>query len=165
MYTPFVRTGTTGSYLTQVDSALNANGAVNFSNPLGTLWSPPINEGNVQSTNGYGAPPVLKYVQYLSTSNPAPVAWPAPVYWVDETFTVVTPVVTESLGDTINSIAGYLLVNTASVPTLTQAVLTNGGNGVGVWIQVGGFLAGGAAAASTAVGDYVIGITGTNWIS
>ena len=161
MYTPYVRLGTTGSYLTQIDSALNANGAVNFSNPLGTLYAPPINEGNPTSTKGYGAPPVLKYVQYLSTINPAPVAFPAPVYWVDETYTVVSAEESESLLGSVDSLAGYLLVNTTSVSNLTAAVLTNSGNGVGVWIQIGGFLAGAAASTATA-GEWLYG-NATAW--
>jgi hypothetical protein len=166
MYTPYVRFGTTGNYLTQIDSALNANGAVNYANPLGTLYAAPINTGALTTAAGAGAPPVLKYVQYLSTANPAPVAAPAPVYWKDETFTVVTGVYSEGFTGTANSIAGYLLVNTTSVSSLTATVLTNSGNGVGVWIQIGGWLSGAYAptAGSAGVGNTIIGSAG-NWTS
>lgn len=159
MFTPYVRFGTSGGNPNvQLDATAQ--------NPLGTVYAPPIATNVATTTKGYGSQPLLRYVQYNSTSNPAPVAWPAPVYWLDETYTAVTSVQTEALGGAgatagLNSIAGYLLINTTNYGSTLTATLLNTGY---VWIQTGGFLAGAAVAASTAIGDAVIGITGANWV-
>lgn len=90
----------------------------------------------------------LRYVRYSPT---AAVTFTSgnliPVYWKDLTFTVVTPTSSESpLG--LNGLAGVLL-NT----TTTSANLT------GNWtmIAVAGYLTGIVSAASTAIGDVLIG--------
>jgi hypothetical protein len=93
-------------------------------------------------TNVYnGFPPILKYVRYLSTANPALAAGPAVVYYADETGTVVTGVSTEAQGGAaagaVNLAAGILLPSTAT-SGITAATL----NGNWCWIQVGGLCPG-----------------------
>ncbi len=147
MYTPYVRISTGNPYTVLDASAKNA---------LGALYSPPAPEGLVTTTNGFGAQPVMKYVLYNSTANPAPVGAPAPVYWIDETFTAVSGVESEGLG--VNFVAGYLLPNTTVISGLTATEL----NESYVWIQVGGFIGAAIVPASTAKGDAIIGKAG-NW--
>lgn len=88
-----------------------------------------------------GFPPILKYVRYLSTANPALAAGPAVVYYADETGTVVTGVSTEAQGGAaagaVNLAAGILLPSTATTG-ITAATL----NGNWCWIQVGGLCPG-----------------------
>jgi hypothetical protein len=121
------------------------NGALN---PLGTLWtspSPSQSSTVLATTGGYGCFTTYKYVRYNSTANPAMVAGPAPVYYTDETFTVVSGVFTEGIVSTTgsaNSIAGFLLPNTGSVAGVglgsgVSATLLNGNF---VWIAVEGFV-------------------------
>ena len=114
------------------------------------------------AANPFGAPAYFMLVYYQSTGNPAPQSAPAPVYWTDNTYTTVTGVESESLLG-LNGIAGYLMLNTTSLPTLT-ATLLNGtsANPSQVIIQVGGYLVGGIAPASTVAGDWIIGAAG-NW--
>lgn len=119
----------------------------------------PATAGSV-STNL--APSIFMLVGYYSVGNPAPQSAPAPVYWTDNTFTTVTGVESESLLG-LNGIAGYLMLNTTSVSTLTATIL----NGTSarpsqVIIQVAGLLTGAIAPASTVAGDWIIGATG-NW--
>ena len=52
---------------------------------------------NTSAANAFGAPAIFMLVQYKSTANPAPVAAPAPVYWTDNTFTVVSGVESEGI--------------------------------------------------------------------
>ncbi len=99
---------------------------------------------------------VLRYVQYVSTANPAPLAYPAPVYWVDSTFSKVSGVFSEGLG--ANFLAGWLLPNTTAIPSLTSSLLAN----AFVWIADGGFLAGAAVTGAPAVGASIFGAAG-NW--
>jgi hypothetical protein len=80
---------------------------------------------NRTAANPSGAPTVYSLVNYLATSaitTGALVGGPAPVYWTDETFTTVTGITSESLG--LNFLAGYMMVNTTSLPSLTAALLT-----------------------------------------
>jgi hypothetical protein len=148
------------NFLTQVDSSTVPAPGSQPKNVLGTLYSPPIAPG-ISTQNGQGAPPVYKYVQYNSTANPAVVAAPAPVYWKDETFTIVTAVFSESLTASAASIAGYLGPNSTSISGFTAALL----NTNYVWIQVAGFLAGAyAPTTGGAVGSTIQGVTG-NWTS
>jgi hypothetical protein len=150
---------TTGNVQTTVDSStLPLNGPPR--QPLGTIYSPPISVA-LATPHGAGAPPVYKYVQYQSTANPAVVAAPAPVYYTDETFTIVSGVFSESLTASAASVAGYLMPNSTALSTLTAATL----NGNWVWIQIAGFLAGAYAPTSGgAVGSTIQGLTG-NWTS
>src|SRR5271154_5072487 len=113
---------TTGNVRTTVDSStVPVNGFPR--QPLGTIYSPPIAPG-ITTQNGQGAPPVYKYVQYKSTTNPAVVAAPAPVYYVDETFTIVSGNAAEALATTLgNCHAGYLMPNSTDYSGLTAAIL------------------------------------------
>jgi hypothetical protein len=152
---------TTGNVRTTIDSStVPLNGPPK--NPLGTIYSPPISVA-LATTTGQGAPPVYKYVQYQSTTNPAVVAAPAPVYWVDETFTVVTGNAAESFTTTAVSIAGYLMPNSTDYSGLTAAIL----NGNWVWIQIAGWLKGawGPTSGTAAVGATIQGLTTGSWAS
>lgn len=153
MYTPYPRLST-GSVLTQLDTvALN---------PLGCIWSPPANQALPSSTAGFGAQPVYKYVKYTSTTNPAPVAFPAPVVFTDTSFTVVSGNAAEAFTVTgLVGIAGYLLPNTASFSGLTNVILNNSY----CWIQIGGYLGGAYVPASTAIGDNIVGIATGNFVA
>lgn len=87
-----------------------------------------------------------RYVRYNPTA--AVTAIVGPVYWKDNTFTIVTPTRSESVfGDTINAIAGVLL-NTS---------ITSGNFG---YIQTFGFLAAMAVPALTAQSDALVSATG-----
>ena len=122
---------------------------------------------NATASNPFGSAAIYMLVYYKSTGNPAPLSAPAPVYWTDETFTTVSGVNSEGLAN--NYPAGYLMINTTDVPTLTAAQL----NGTTkypsqVFIQVAGLLKGAIATTGTAggtgVGSWVVppGST-TNW--
>jgi hypothetical protein len=152
MYTPYVRISTGNPY-TVLDTVAR--------NPVGSIYSPPVNESLPLSTKGLGAQPVYKYVYYNSTANPAPVAAPAPVYWTDETFTTVSGVATEALSVTLGvCIAGYLLPNSTAISGLTAAEL----NQSYCFIQIGGLLVGAYAGGSAgAVGDVISGAATGNW--
>lgn len=118
--------------------------------------------------NEFGRPGKYRYVRYYSSSNPALTALtaPAPVYWVDNNYTTVTPVYSEAIAG-INSVAGILMVNTTDLPTLVNTYTTVGQtqlNGNFVWICVGGYVAGviGVTPSGTAAaGDQFIGSTTT----
>lgn len=111
--------------------------------------------GSVTAANPFGAPGIYMLVNYKSTANPAPAAAPAPVYWTDNTYTTVSGVESESLLG-LNGIAGYLMVNTTDLTSLTAAML----NGSQTLIQVAGYLINGIAPASTVAGDWIIGASG-----
>jgi hypothetical protein len=143
------------------NSALPNNGALN---PLGSVWTiPSLSQGGgyagtyalgmsssgaiTHTLNGYGSFLTVKYVRYKSTSNPAMVAGPAPVYYTDGTFTTVTGKYSEgnpaATGE-IASIAGWLLVNPATASatgtgmgSLISATILNGNY---VFIGVQGFI-------------------------
>jgi hypothetical protein len=152
---------TTGNVQTTVDSStVPLNGPPK--QPLGTIYSPPINVG-IATAAGAGAPPVYKYVQYQSTTNPAVVAAPAPVYYTDETYTIVSGNAAEAYITTAGvSIAGYLMPNTTALSTLTAALL----NGNWVWIQIAGFLKGAWGPTTGGGATYFLtGLTTANWAS
>lgn len=110
---------------------------------------------NYTVTNPSGSPAIYMLVQYKSTVQPAPAAAPAPVYWTDETLTTVSGVSTES-GFGLSGIAGYMMVNTASVSGLTAAQIQT----AQLLIQVAGPLTAGVAPALTVAGDWIIGAAG-----
>lgn len=162
MYTPYPRV-TTGNVQTTLDSSPK--------NTLGCVWSPPPSANQVfsttagSSTPGFGAQPVFKYVYYNSTTNPTPVAAPAPVYYTDESFTQVSGNAAEAYFTTMGAcVAGYLMPNTTAISGLTAAQL----NQSYCWIQVAGFLAG-AYAPTTSTnpgqGSSILGLTTGNWAS
>lgn len=112
-------------------------------------------------SNPAGAPAVLMLVQYLATSATTTgnlQAGPAPVYWTDSTFTTVSGISTESAFG-LNGIAGYMLVNTTDLPSLTAAQILGGQ----LLIQVAGYLMGAFAPASgtAGIGNAVVGAAGT----
>ena len=117
--------------------------------------------------NPSGSPAIFMLVQYLSTSaittaNLTTAAAPAPVYWTDNTFTTVTGITTEGIGGTtlgLNVPAGYLMVNTVSLPGLTAAQVL----GAQLLIQVSGYLKGGYAptAGTNAIGNWAVPLAGT----
>jgi hypothetical protein len=153
MYTSYPRV-TSGNFQTTLDNSPLNN--------IGAIYSPPPTSGAPLSTKGLGAQPVCKYLFYKSTSQPAPVAVPAPVYYVDESFTTVSGNAAEAFTVTgLPMVAGYLLPNTTAFPSLTAAILQS----TYVWVQVGGLLVAGYAPAATAVGDSIIGIATGNFVA
>jgi hypothetical protein len=152
--------------MTPFNSALQNNGA---RNPLGSLYFRPSpsqggsltpNGGALGTSSGYGSGLWMKYVKYLSTSNPAVKAGPAPVYWADETFTTVTGTFAEGVvASNATSIAGWLLPNSGSVAGIgagstlfTATLLNNGGLGSFVWIGLQGFIPSASLASGSAGG-------------
>lgn len=156
MYNPFPRVST-GSMFTVLDATAR--------NPVGSIWSPPANLGLPLSTKGLGAQPVVKYLYYNSTTNPTPVAGPAPVYYTDETFTTVSGAAQDAFITTSGvSIAGYLMPNTTAISGLTAAEL----NTSYVFVQIGGLLSGawGPTGGTAAVGAFITGTATTgSWAS
>lgn len=114
-----------------------------------------VGVANATAANPYGAPAIFMLVNYISTANPTPAAAPAPVYWTDSTFTTVSGVSTES-AQGLNGIAGYLMLNTTDLPTLTATLLNNSL----CLIQVAGLVLGAVAPAALVAGDWVIGAAG-----
>ena len=108
---------------------------------------------NSSAVNPSGAPAIFMLVKYQSTGKPTPVAGPAPVYWVDETYTLVTGVESEALLG-LNGAAGYLMPNTTDISGLTDAML----EGSLCLIQVGGYLAGayGPTGGTAGVGNLIV---------
>lgn len=158
MYNPYTRFS---NFFTQLDTTAK--------NTLGAIYSPPANPTGIVAA-GYGAQPVYKYVFYNSTINPAPEIAPAPVYWADETFTVVTGQATEAYQPTANTIpngasgAGYLGPNTTGYVGLTAAIL----NQSYCWIQVGGLLPGAfepTTQTSTTFANPIFGVGSGAWTS
>jgi hypothetical protein len=115
-------------------------------NPLGAAYY----DSTGSASNPWGVPGKYRYVRYNSTVNPTPIATPAPVYWTDATFTTVSGVESEGLYGP-SSVAGLMMPNTTSLPSLTATTL----NGNFLWICVGGYVSGvtvaGAAAGSTII--------------
>ncbi len=112
--------------------------------------------------NEFGPPLKVRYVRYQSTSNPAltTATAPFPVYWIDTTYTTVTPVYSESVTGGINALAGVCLVNTTSIPGLVNTGATvsqTNLNGNFIWIAVGGYVPFAIGATATAADDAVIG--------
>jgi hypothetical protein len=121
-----------------------------------------VGVANATAANPAGAPGYFMLVQYLSTSalttgNLTTFGAPVPVYWTDNTFTTVTAITTESLG--LNFPAGYLMLNTVSLPSLTATLLL----GAQCLIQVGGYLKGayGPTAGTAGVGNWIVPVAGT----
>ena len=113
------------------------------------------------AANAFGSPAIYMLVKYQSTANPAPVGAPAPVYWTDTTFSQVTGVESEGIV-TPQGVAGYLMVNTTDLPSLTATTL----NGGLCLIQVAGYLKGAYNPTSgvPAAGVWIVGSAG-NWTS
>lgn len=150
---PVISTGNTKTSIDTYDTTKQNNGA---QNSPGAIYQLPLNTAGVGTgLNGAGLNKFVKYVRYNPTVSQTILTGPAPVYWKDETFTVVTPLQSEAFYAGANSIAGWLEYNTVTLSSATAAQI----NGNWCFICVGGFLAGCIAAASTAVGDAMIGGT------
>lgn len=130
--------------------------------PLGTTF---LDQGGPDSNSGtlvqlpLNQVALYKYVLFKSTSNPALLASPGTVYYVDAACTIVSGVMSEGFSTTANSLAGWMMPNTTDLPNLTAAILNNGANGSGVWICIGGYVKAATAITATAVGDSLIGAT------
>lgn len=119
------------------------------------------------AANPFGQPAIYQLVQYLSTSalvtaDLTTAAAPAPVYWTDNTFTTVTAITTEAIGATtlgLNFPAGFLMLNTTDLTTLTGAQLL----GAQCLIQVAGYLKGAYISGTSApgIGSSIIPVAGT----
>ena len=144
-------------------------------NPVGSLYfqPAPAQGGNttLATAAGYAAGLWMRYVLYKSTANPAVQTGPAPVYYVDETFTTVSGVFSEGIPaatGNASSIAGFMLPNSGTVAgyglgttLFTNTILNNGGNGSYVWIGLAGFIPS-AYLAAGAQGNPITGASG-NW--
>jgi hypothetical protein len=174
---PYISTGNLYTAVDQYQAATvqppiqsQPNGAMN---PLGAafLLAPGASEGPLMAyptpggalnSNGWGAPLIVRYVRYNSTTNAALLGYPAPVYWTDETYTTVTGTFSEgnpAATGNINSLAGWLLPNLTSLAR-TGAASATYLNGNFCFIATKGFLPAAAVVASVAVGDAVIGAAG-----
>jgi len=100
-----------------------------------------------------------RYCTFSSSDTTAVIAYPAPVFWVDEYNSVVTGLMSESITTTQQSIAGWMMPNTTDLTTLTLANLKTSF----VWVAVGGFVKNAASAASVTLGDWLIGSSGA-WV-
>lgn len=144
-------------------------------NPLGSLSFIPAPSESGQgygsgspallpTAGGYGSGLWAKYVLYKSTANPALVATPAPVYWADETLTVVSGAPSEAfVASNPTYGAGLLLPNTGTVAgigvgsAISATILNNNGLGSYVWIGVCGFVPAAAAGAVTQGNPFMAG--------
>jgi hypothetical protein len=170
MYINYVRFA---NPLTQLDNTAR--------NPLGAVYSPPwgsypnsavFSTTASNSTKGYGAPPVFKYVYFYDASSLTGTAQiaPAPVYYIDESFTTVTPNAADAFFTTGGAcIAGYWMPNTTSLGTSQTAAQWYaqfiGSYG---WIQLGGFLPGALAPTtltSAGQGSAITGAATGSWTS
>jgi len=123
-------------------------------NPVGGVYFLPASSMGsmaLASAAGYSAGLWVKYVLYKSTSNPAMRSGPAPVYYADNTFGVVTGTFAEGISGIGGSglsiaAAGWLLPNTGSVAgvgvgtAISATILNNGGKGSFVWVGLNGFV-------------------------
>lgn len=170
---PYISTGNLYTAIDKYASTISTQPPTNVPsypngayNPPGSgfLLSPGASEGPVIAYlgNGYGAPLIVRYVRYNSTANPNLLAYPAAVYWTDETYTTVSGVFTEgnpAATGNLNSLAGWLLPNTTSL-ALTGAAAATALNGNYCFIATKGFLPAAAVVAATAIGDAIIGASG-----
>lgn len=170
-YLPYARIST-GNVQTTLDATAK--------NPVGGLWAPPVPYPTTAtfsatagvSTPGYGAPPIFKYVYFYDAAaltGTAQIA-PAPVYYIDESFTTVTPNAADAYFTTGGAaVAGYWMPNTTALGTsntaaqwYAQFIQSYG------WIQIAGFLPGALEATtvgSNAQGNYIEGLATGSWAS
>jgi len=141
--------GTADPYTTSGPYASNAGAR----NPLGAVYWQPAQSvsgggvGGYLSGAGYGAGLIVKYVKYLDSAKPAMKSGPAPVYWADNTFTVVQGTFATALVNSKSvSVAGWLLPNTGTVANVgvgtavSATILDNAGLGSYVFIALAGFV-------------------------
>lgn len=159
-----IDTGTASTYLYNPSSAFAPWKGLGENQVLGQRYYAAV---NATAANPSGAPAIYMLVQYLSTSaittaNLTTAGAPSPVYWTDETYTTVSGIASEALGGSLQYVAGYMLVNTATGvglggTALTAALLL----GAQILIQVGGYLKGAYGPASGGgAGNWIIGATG-----
>lgn len=147
-----VTTGNVRTVLDVRDTTKPNNGAPNA---LGSSYY----DNPTSTANPNGVPVKYRYVRYNSTANSAVKAAPGLVYWVDNTYTTVTSTMSEGITGTLNDVAGFMMVNSTDLTTLTATLL----NGNFVWICVGGYVKAAIVAAATAVGDAEVG-GGAAWV-
>lgn len=155
-----IDTGKTRTYLyNKSQSAIQVYADIGEVQVLGQRF---FSVDNTTAANPFGAPAIYQLVKYLSTSatttgNLTTAGGPAPVYWTDNTFSTVTGITSESLG--LNFLAGYLMVNTVDLPTLTAAQLL----GAQCLINVGGYLKSAYAptAGAAGIGNVIFPVAGT----
>ena len=180
---PVVSTGNIGTVIDTYSNTITTQPPTNTPswpqgalNPIGASFLLPPNSQELPvnvnypsvsgslNSNGWGAPLVIRYVRYNSTTNANWLATPAPVYWTDETYTTVTGTFSESLPaatGNLNSFAGYAWINTAIYPgSKTGAQLSTLINGNFIFIVTKGFLPGAYVPGLTAIGDSLAGVTG-----
>lgn len=157
---------------TPYNAALQNNGAPIPPGSICYIPAPSQGSNVVATTTGYGSGLWIKMVLYKSTANPAVVTGPAPVYYVDETFTTVSGVFSEgmiSATGSSTSIAGWLLPNSGTVAgigagtTAFTATVLNGPSNAGSWVYIG--LAGFIPSAKLSAGaqtNSLVGASG-NW--
>lgn len=173
MYTPYVRFA---NPQTQLDaSAKNTPGSI-YSPPPGTYSSstsqPVFLTTAGSSTPGFGAPPVFKYVYFYDAAalTGTAVNAPAPVYWIDESFTTVTSNAADAYYTTNgNCVAGYWMPNSTALGTsqttaqwYAQFIQSYG------WIQISGFLSQAYAPTTLttpAQGNAIVGSATGSWAS
>jgi hypothetical protein len=156
-----IDTGTTRTYLfNPTQSKIQVYANIGEVQVLGQRY---FGVTNATPSNPYAAPAIFQLVQYLSTSatttaNLTTAGAPAPVYWTDETFTTVSGISTEA-GVGLNGIAGYMMVNTVSLPNLTATLLL----GAQIIIQVAGLLMGayGPTAGTAGANNMIVPSAGT----
>jgi hypothetical protein len=124
-----------------VSSSFAANGLTNGAlNPIGSC---------AYFTDNSGRRYKYRYVRLNCTTPPTFIV--GPVFWKDNTFSIVTAVESEALFG-VNSVAGFLLN-------------VNATNGNYVFIQTFGYLAAVAVPAGTAAGDQIIGAAGNQQVA
>ncbi len=169
MYTPYVRIST-GNVQTTLDAQAR--------NTIGCIYSPPpastqsFSTTAGVSTPGFGAQPVYKYVYFYDANalTGTAQAAPAPVYYIDESFTTVTPNAADAYYTTGGAcIAGYWMPNTTALGSSNTAAAWYGEfvQSYG-WIQIGGLLRGALAPTTqtgAGQGSAIYGSTTGSWAS
>lgn len=163
LYTAIDTYASTISTQPPINTPSNPNGALN---PAGAAFL--LSQGSLEGPTvayagkGFGAPLIVRYVRYNSTANPNLLAYPAPVYWTDETFTTVSGVFSEgnpAATGNLNSLAGILLPNYTSLG-LAAAAAATALNGNWCFIVTRGWVPNVSVPASTAIGDALVGTSG-----
>lgn len=170
-YLPYAKVST-GNVQTTLDAAAK--------NPIGGLYAPPVpypttatfSTTAAASTSGYGAPPIFKYVYFYDAAalTGTMQAAPAPVYYIDESFTTVTGNAADAYYTTGGAcVAGYLMPNTTALGTSnTGAAWYLQLSQSYVWIQIAGFLPGAYAPTTltgAGQGSQIYGASTGSWTS
>lgn len=169
MYLPYARVSS-GNVQTTLDSVAR--------NTVGAIYSPPPPSTSLfsttagSSTPGYGAQPVYKYVYFYDAAalTGTMQAAPAPVYYIDESFTTVTGNAADAYFTTGGAcIAGYLMPNTTALgSSLTGAQWYLQLSQSYCFMQIGGFLKGALAPTTltnAGQGNFIVGAATGSWTS